>query len=303
MLPDHVQLCEVGPRDGFQYEDTIVPTDLKVEIISALAAAGLPRIQVTSFVHPRWVPQMADAEDVVSRLSKEYDVTYSGLALNRRGVERARESGLNVVDVSIATWDEHSLDNANMTVGEALEQAVEMIELASSYGMEAQIGFQTVFGFRSPGDTPIERVVDMAKRFVGLGVESVSLADTTGLAHPAMIRERVEAVRAVTGDIPIVLHLHDTRGLGLSNVYEALRCGVDRFDTSLAAMGGCPFIAGAAGNIASEDTAYLVEQLGISTGVDIAAVAACSRRIAGFLGKEFPGKLYRIVEDDVGSGG
>ncbi len=295
MLPEYVELCEVGPRDGFQYEDRLIPTDLKVELIRGLVDAGLPRIQVTSFVHPKWVPQMADAEEVVARLPMQKGVKFSGLALNRRGVERAHDAGLSTVDISIATWDEHSLENTNMTVEAALEQALDMVGLALSYGMEAQIGLQTVFGFKSPADTPMNRVVEMAGRFANLGVASISLADTTGMAHPAMISERVEAVRRVTGGIPIVLHLHDTRGLGLANVYEALQRGVDRFDTSFAAMGGCPFIAGAAGNIATEDTSYLLEQLGISTGIDLAAVAACSRRISDFLGKDFPGKLYRIV--------
>lgn len=296
-LPEHVLLCEVGPRDGFQYEEKLIPTDLKVELISALADAGVPRIQVASFVHPKWVPQMADAEEVVARLSPRDNVRYSGLALNRRGVERAHEAGLAAVDISIAIWDEHSLANANMTVEAALEQAVDTVELAVSYGMQAQMGFQTVFGFRSPGDTPIERLLEMVSHFAERGVESISLADTTGMANPSMIADRVAAVRRVIGEIPIVLHLHDTWGLGIANVYEALRQGVDRFDTSFAAMGGCPFIQGAAGNIATEDTAYLLDQLGISSGVDISAVAACSKRAAAFLGKEFPGKLYRIVAE------
>jgi len=293
-LPERVILCEVGPRDGFQYEDQFIPSDLKVEIIRGLAEAGMPRIQVTSFVHPKWVPQMADAEEVVAALPRLPNVRYSGLALNRKGVERAHDAGLLAVDVSIATWDEHSLDNANMTVDEATEQALAMVETARGFGMEAQIGLQTVFGFREPGDTPLDRVVAMVERFVPLGVESVSLADTTGLAHPQMIAERVQAVREVTGDIPLVLHLHDTRGLGLANVYEALRQGVDRFDTSLAGMGGCPFIRGAAGNIATEDTVYLLDALGIHTGVDRESVAACSRRISSVLGKTYPGKLYKL---------
>lgn len=297
LLPHHVELCEVGPRDGFQYEEKLIPTDLKVELITGLVDAGLRRIQVTSFVHPEWVPQMADAEEVVARLPQRDDVRYSGLALNRRGVERAHDAGLTAVDISIATWDAHSLENANMTVDAALDQAEKMVDQALSHGMEAQIGFQTVFGFRTPGDTSVDRVTSMAARFANRNVESISLADTTGMANPAMIIERVTAVRRVTGDIPIVLHLHDTRGLGMANVYEALRQGIDRFDTSFAGMGGCPFIRGAAGNIPTEDTAYLLEQLVVSSGVDIPAVAACSRRITNFLGKEFTGKLYRIVAE------
>jgi hydroxymethylglutaryl-CoA lyase len=238
---------------------------------------------------------MADAEDVVVQLPEVDGVRYSGLALNLPGVERANSTGLKAVDLSIATWDEHSLDNANMSVGEAVAQAVTMVERAISYGMEVQIGLQTVFGFKSPGDTPMVRVLEIVGRFVKMGVESISLADTTGMANPLMIAQRVDMLRDITEDIPLVLHLHDTRGLGMVNVYEAIRQGIDRFDTSLAAMGGCPFIQGAAGNIATEDTVYLLETLGISTGVDLARVAACSRRIAEFLGKSFPGRLYRIT--------
>jgi hydroxymethylglutaryl-CoA lyase len=284
----------VGPRDGFQYEDRIIPTDLKVEIIRGLAGAGLPRIQVASFVHSKRVPQMADAEEVVSRLQQIDGILYSGLALNLKGVERSHKAGLPAVDISIATHDEHSLENANMSVDQARTQALEMVALARRCGMEVQIGFQTVFGFREPGDTPVEHLLKLVEPFTDLGVNSFSLADTTGMANPLLIAERVQAVRSVSGDIPLVLHLHDTRGLGLANVYEALRIGIDRFDTSLAGMGGCPFIKGAAGNIPTEDTAYLLASLGIETGIDIAGVAHCSRRISQFLAKDYPGKLYKL---------
>ncbi len=294
-LPQHVTLCEVGPRDGFQVEETLSPTDLKVEAITALADAGLPIIQVTSFVHPKWVPQMADAEAVVRRLPERDGVYYTGLALNTKGVERAHAAGLRYVDLSIATQDRHSLDNANMTVAEAVEQAEAMIRLAQTYGMQAQLGFQTVFGYHAPGDTPLETVLDMARRFAGLGLESLSLADSTGMANPAMIEERVQAVQAVIGDLPLVLHLHDTRGLGLANVVAALGCGVTRFDTSLAGMGGCPFIPGATGNISTEDTVYLLDALGVETGIDIDAVAAVSQRVEDFLGKRFSGKMHRLA--------
>ncbi len=294
-LPERVTLCEVGPRDGFQFEEKLIPTDLKVEAIAALAEAGLPLIQVTSFVHPKWVPQMADAEEVCRRLPARDHARYTGLALNTKGVERAHAAGLRYVDLSIATHDQHSLDNANMTVAEAIEQAVEMVRLANTYGMQAQMGLQTVFGYAAPGDTPLATVLDMARRFVDLGLESLSLADSTGMANPAMIAERVRAVQEITGDLPLVLHLHDTRGLGLANVVAALRCGVTRFDTSLAGMGGCPFIPGATGNIATEDTVYLLDSLGVETGIDLDAVAAVSQRVEDFLGKRFSGKMHRLA--------
>ena len=297
-LPAHVILCEVGPRDGFQFEDTPIPTEVKVEVINGLADAGLPIIQVTSFVHPKWVPQMADAEDLVRRLPVRDDVRYTGLALNTHGVERAHAAGLRYVDLSIATNEQHSRDNANMTVEESIRQAVEMVRLAKAHGMEAQMGFQTVFGYAAPGDTPLGQVLDMAKRFLDLGIESLSLADSTGMANPLMIEERVQAVQAIAGDTPLVLHLHDTRGLGLANVMAALRCGVARFDTSLAGMGGCPFIPGATGNIATEDTVYLLESVGIGTGIDREAVAAVSRRLEAFLGKALPGKLHRLAQQE-----
>jgi hydroxymethylglutaryl-CoA lyase len=297
-LPDAVTLCEVGPRDGFQFEDTPIPTDLKLSIIDALAAAGLPRIQVTSFVHPKWVPQMADAEEVAARLPDRDGVIYTGLALNMKGLERAHAAGLEYVDLSIATNDRHSRDNANMTVDEAVDQAEAMVEYARDHSIQAQMGFQTVFGYESPGDTPLDTVCAMAERFAAMGAESISLADTTGMANPAMIKERVQAVQDAVGNVPLVLHLHDTRGLGLANVVAALGCGVTRFDTSLAGMGGCPFVPGAAGNIATEDTAYLLRELGIDTGVDIRTVAEASQRIEAFLDASFPGKLHQLIGRD-----
>jgi len=295
-LPNRVEFCEVGPRDGFQFEDKKIPTSLKVDLVSGLADAGLKRIQVASFVHPEWVPQMADAEEVVARLPDRADVTYSGLALNLTGVKRAREAGLSHIDLSIATNDAHSRENANMTVDEAIAQAETMVAYANKHDLQAQLGFQTVFGYRAPGDTPLARVLAMAERFAEMGISSLSLADTTGMANPLMIEERVQAVQAMIDDVPLVLHLHDTRGLGLTNVYAALGCGVTWFDTSFAGMGGCPFVHGAAGNIATEDTAYMMQQLGIEVGVDFRKVAACSKRIEAFLGKPFPGKIHRLLQ-------
>ncbi len=295
-IPSQVELCDVGPRDGFQFEDQFIPTDLKVETITALADAGVPRIQVTSFVHPKWVPQMNDAEAVCERLPARDDVTYAGLALNQKGLERAVAAGLSHVDLSIATHDQHSQDNANRTVDEAVVQAEDMVRYAHEHGLQTQMGFQTVFGYRAPGDTPLDQIVEMSRHFADLGVESISLADSTGLANPRMIKKRVRAVQGGIDDTPLVLHLHDTRGLGLANVYAALQTGVNRFDTSLAGMGGCPFIEGATGNIATEDTTYLLDELGIDTGVNRAAIGRASLRIEAFLEKEFPGKLHRLLQ-------
>ncbi len=292
--PDEVEICEVGPRDGFQFEGKLIPTDLKVDIIRDLARAGLRRIQATSFVHPKWVPQMADAEEVIASTSDIAGVAVSALVLNMRGLDRARAAGVGHVDISIATNDRHSLDNANMSASDALGQGVSMVKAAAEHGMSAQIGFQTVFGYEAPGDTPVAAVVEMARRFSELGVESISLADSTGMANPVSIRQVVDKVHETSADVPLVLHLHDTRGLGLANVVAGLECGVTRFDAAFGGMGGCPFIPGATGNIATEDVVYLLDELKVGTGIDLAAVAACSKRISEFLGKPLAGKLYAL---------
>ena len=291
--PKKVTITEVGMRDGFQFEAKPIPTDLKREVLNGLVEAGIRRIQVTSFVHPKWVPQMADAEELCSFLPPVDDVVYSGLALNTRGVERAHTAGLRYIDLSISTNNRHSLDNANMSREEAADQAVEMLELAKQTGMKAQMGLQCVFGYKEPGDTPPTLILDTIERFLPYDLDSLSLADSTGMANPELINRVLEAVTDLT-DTPIVLHLHDTRGLGLLNVHTALERGISMFDTSMGGLGGCPFIPDATGNIATEDTVYLMDSLGIETGIDRNKVGEVTKKMASFLGRELPGKLYRL---------
>ena len=293
-FPKSVSITEVGLRDGFQFEEKLIPTEVKRSMLEGLVEAGIQRIQVTSFVHPKWVPQMADAEALCESLPVKEGVIYSGLALNPRGVERAAKAGLSYVDLSISTNNQHSQDNANMTRDEAIEQAIDMITIANEAGMHAQMGLQCVFGYEEPGDTPLSLLLSMIDRFLPYRLESISLADSTGMANPKMINQVLEAVLSHVGDVPIVLHLHDTRGLGLANVYAALEAGISRFDTSIGGLGGCPFIPGATGNIATEDTVYMLDSLGIETHVDRHKVADVTREVAAFLGRKLPGKLYRL---------
>jgi hydroxymethylglutaryl-CoA lyase len=293
-LPDNVTLIEVGPRDGFQFETQIIPTDIKIEIIAALIGAGLRHIQVASFVHPRKVPQMADAEDLIGRLPSVDDVEFSGLVLNTNGVRRAQTAGLRHIEISVSASDTHSRNNSGMPLKEAVGQAAEMIRLARSGRMHIRAGVQCAFGCAYEGHVPPERVRDIVRRYLAHGIDAVALSDTTGMANPAAVARLLEQLLPELGSIPVILHFHDTRGLGLANVLAALQCSVTCFDTALAGMGGCPFVPEAAGNIATEDTAHLMHAMGIATGIDINRVAECSLRLETLLNKTFPGKAHRM---------
>ncbi len=298
-LPGKVTLIEVGPRDGFQFEKKIIPTNLKVEIISGLVEAGLKDIQVTSFVHPDVIPQMADAETLFKCLPKRNDVRYSALVLNEKGVERARLSGLQHIEISISASDTHSRKNAGMPFEKAVEAGKEMIRLAQEYKMEIRAGIQCVFGCVYEGRIPEERVLKIATDFLKIGIQTLAISDTTGMADPLLIKNLITKLMPEVGNTPVVLHLHDTRGLGLVNIMAAMECGVTRFDTALAGMGGCPFVSGAAGNIATEDTAWLMKSLSIETGVDISTVAKCSQKLEKFFEKKFPGKMHRLINKNI----
>jgi len=294
-LADKITLIEVGPRDGFQFEKKIIPTDLKVELISGLVDAGLKDIQVTSFVHPDVMPQMADAEELLKRLPKKNDVRYSALVLNEKGLNRAHLSGLQHIEISISASDTHSRKNAGMPFEKALEMGKEMIRLAKEYNMKIRAGIQCAFGCVYEGKISKNHVLNIASDFLKMGIETLAISDTTGMANPLLIKNLIKKLILEVGNTPLVIHLHDTRGFGLVNLMAAMECGVTRFDTALAGMGGCPFVSEAAGNISTEDTAWLMKSLKIETGVDISKVATCSQKLEDFFKKKFPGKMHRLV--------
>ena len=297
-MKERVQLCEVGPRDGFQFEKVPIPTRLKADVIRGLMKAGVKRIQATSFVHPKKVPQMADAEELLTEILPEArasGVEITALALNVRGVERAIAAGVPTVDLSIALNPQHAQDNANSTVEAGIEAADAMTTLAQDAGLKVQLGFQTVWGYAQPDDTPHALIRDIVTRFRGRGLESISLGDTTGMAAPDSTRAVVNVVREADPETPIVVHLHDTRGLGLVNIAAALDEGIRRFDTSMGGLGGCPFIPGATGNVATEDVDYLVERLGLETGINRSAVATLSQRMELHLGHKLSGRMYGLL--------
>jgi hydroxymethylglutaryl-CoA lyase len=291
--PARVVLNEVGPRDGFQNLSRILDTALKLEIIAGLAEAGLREIQVTSFVHPAKVPQMADAEAVVAGLPRLEGLSYSALVLNRRGVERAAAAGIDTVEVSLSVNDAHSRNNTGMDPRQALAEGCRMVRHAKATGLGVVAGLQCAFGYPGPDDFDPIRVAAAARALLAEGPKRLALCDTAGMADPRRIVAILDSVAPLAGDIPLALHLHDTRGLGLVNLFTGLCRGVVHFDTALGGMGGCPFIPGAAGNLATEEAVFLLERLDVDTGVDLTAVARLSRRLEAACGAHFSGRLHR----------
>ncbi|WP_250630581.1 hydroxymethylglutaryl-CoA lyase [Rhodoflexus caldus] len=295
MYPSEVILEEQGLRDGLQVESTLLPTEKKVELIHRLMDAGLKRIQVGSFVNPKLVPQMADTAAVFAAIQQRPDVSLNALVLNTKGVERAVEAGFTHVAASISASDTHSRKNANKSLEEAMTEFESMVRTAKAAGMRVRGGLQCAFGCRYEGEIPAQRVLDLSKRHLDLGIDEIALADSTGMGNPRQMEELMGQIVEMAGHVPVMLHLHDTEGKGLANVVAAMRVGVRHFDTAFGGLGGCPFIKGATGNIATEDTAYMLEEMDIRTGIDIAAIVAITREMEEILGKKLPGKIKNVL--------
>ncbi|MGD1974783.1 MAG: hydroxymethylglutaryl-CoA lyase [Desulfobacterales bacterium] len=293
--PPNIVIEEQGLRDGLQGENLLIPTARKLELIDAIADAGLKRIQVTSFVSPKMVRQMADAEDVCRGLDFGRDVLYSGLVLNARGLERAAATGLRHVEASVSVSDTHSRKNANASLPEARQQIGKMIKAGKQHGLMIRGGLQCVFGCRFEGRIDPDVVLDMIKEQLDLGIDEVALADSTGMANPISIQEISGKVIALAEDKPVFLHLHDTEGKGLANALAAMQVGITHFDTGFGGTGGCPFIKGASGNISTEDLVFMSGQMGIETGVDIEKIATISRSLEEYFSKQFSGKMHRVI--------
>jgi hydroxymethylglutaryl-CoA lyase len=297
-FPKYAVIEEQGLRDGLQSEKTFVPTEKKLELIDAVVAAGVKRVQVTSFVHPKLIPQMADAEAVCAGLKNRPGVIYSGLVLNAKGIERAADAGLRHVSASISASNTHSRKNANASLPEARQRFADMVKIGKQRGLTVRGGLQCVFGCRFEGAVDPEVVYDIVKEQLDFGIDEIALADSTGMANPRSIREICERVVELADGTTVLLHLHDTEGKGLANALAAMRAGVNHFDTAFGGMGGCPFIKGASGNIATEDLVCMLAQMGIDTGIDVHRIAAVSRSLEGFFNKKFSGKMHRILERD-----
>src|SRR3954451_12406445 len=267
-LPASISLREVGPRDGLQNEAP-VPTEAKVALIDALSTTGVGRIEAVSFVHPKAIPQMADAAEVWSAIKRDPSVRYSALVPNLKGAQRALEAGFREIEVVVSASDTHNRKNVNHSTEESLDQIAEILASAHDAGATCQVIVSTAWGCPYEGDVPVERVVAVAGRALADGADTLSYGDTTGMATPSRVTRLVGETRSAFPDAALNLHFHNTRGTGLANVLAALELGVSDFDASVGGLGGCPYAPGASGNIATEELVHMVEDMGVATGVDL----------------------------------
>jgi hydroxymethylglutaryl-CoA lyase len=294
VLPARVEVVEVSPRDGLQAEDAVLPVEARVALIERALAAGVRRIEVCSFVNPARVPQMAGAEEVLAALPARDDVTHIGLVLNRRGFERAAAAGMREINVVAVATDTFGQRNQGATSDESVAIFEEIAALAHAAGIRPTLTISTAFGCPFEGEVPVDRVTSIVARGSAAGAAEVALADTIGVAVPTDVRERLTAARDALDDgVRLRAHFHNTRNTGLANAYAAVEVGVDALDASLGGIGGCPFAPDATGNIPTEDLAYLLDRMGVDTGLDLAALVSTVPWIEDTLGKRVPGLLAK----------
>jgi hydroxymethylglutaryl-CoA lyase len=295
MIPAKVRIVEVGPRDGLQNEPGEVPTRTKVELIERLADAGLPAIEATAFVSPKWVPQMADHTEVLERIRRKPGVSYPVLKPNLKGLEAARAAGATEVAVFAAASETFSRKNINCSIAESLERFRPVIEQAKAHGIRVRGYVSCVLGCPYEGDVAPGRVAEVAAELDAMGCYEISLGDTIGVGTPGKTRALIEACARRVPVERLAGHYHDTYGQALGNIYASLEAGVATFDASVAGLGGCPYAAGASGNVATEDVVYLLNGLGIDTGVDLDKLVDIGAWICGVLGKTSGSKVNRAI--------
>jgi hydroxymethylglutaryl-CoA lyase len=293
-LPGSVTFREVGTRDGIQSLGAFIPTEQKIELVDALSRTGLTRIEATSFVHPKAVPQMADAEQVMAGITRRPGVQYEALVPNLKGAERALAAGADALVVVTAASDVFNQRNIRMTVDESLAIIGDIKAAGDRAGVRTIVGISTSFGCPYSGDVPLERLLDVVGRIAEVGIDEIGLADTTGMANPVQVERTSAAALERFGDrVTFGLHFHNTRGMGLANVAAGLRQGITIYDASLAGIGGCPFAPKATGNVCTEDTVNMLHEMGIRTGVDVEALIAVAQRAQDLLGRELPGQVMK----------
>ena len=293
LLPAAVEIIEVGPRDGLQNEPTLLPTGAKVEFIERALAAGIRRIEVASFVNPKRVPQMADAETVLAALPRRPGVEYVGLVLNRRGFDRALAAGCTEIGMAVFASDTFNLRNQRATTEQSIAAWIEIAAAAHAAGIRAQVTISAAFGCPFEGEVPPERVVELARRVADGRPFEISIADTIGVGVPSQVTDLVGRVAAALPGMPLRCHFHNTRNTGLANAYAAVIAGAVALDGSIGGIGGCPFAPAATGNVPTEDVVYMLNRMGIATGIDLEALIGVSCWLEGALGRPVPGALVK----------
>jgi hydroxymethylglutaryl-CoA lyase len=291
-MPGAVSIREVGPRDGLQNEQP-VPTEAKVRLLDALSSTGVRRIEAVSFVHPKAIPQMADAAEVWAAAAKAPGVRYSALVPNSPGARRALAAGFTEIEVVVSASDTHNRHNLNRSTAESLDDIALLIDGLHAGGAQAEVIVATSFGCPYTGDIDPARVVSIVDRVVADGADRVSFGDTTGMATPPRVVDVVSRVRDRHPDIPILLHFHNTRGTALANLYAALQLGVTDYDASVGGLGGCPYAPGASGNVATEEVVHMLHDMGIETGIDLSALIEAARLAQAIVGRELPSGVLR----------
>jgi hydroxymethylglutaryl-CoA lyase len=291
-LPAAVSIREVGPRDGLQNEDP-VPTAAKIRLLDALSRTGVKRIEAVSFVHPKAIPQMADASEVWAAATKVDGVRYSALVPNSVGAARALDAGFTEIEVVVSASDTHNRRNVNRSTASSLDDIAALIPTLHAAGAMVEVIVATSFGCPYEGDVPPARVADIVDRVLADGADRVAFGDTTGMATPRRVRDVVSAVRARQPEVPMLLHFHNTRGTALANILTALELGVTEFDASVGGLGGCPYAPGASGNVATEEVAHMLHDMGIDTGIDLAALLDAARLAEEITGRRLPSGVLR----------
>jgi hydroxymethylglutaryl-CoA lyase len=288
-----LSIYEVGLRDGLQNEAAFVPTADKITLAGLLGEAGLKRIELTSFVSPRWIPQLADHATVAANAPRRPGIEYSALVPNRKGLEGAKAAGLKEIAIFYSSSETHNKKNINKTIAEAIAELSEVAKSANAAGMKTRAYLSTVFGCPYEGDVDLGRVHALVHQTLDMGVYEISLGDTVGVGNPKQVRALVKRLEK---DVPLeklALHMHDTRGTALANVLAGLDCGITTFDSAFGGLGGCPYAPGASGNLATEDLVYMLEGMGLDTGVDLDRLITASQHVSSLVGRTLPSKVLQ----------
>ncbi|MBN3754358.1 hydroxymethylglutaryl-CoA lyase [Paraburkholderia sp. Tr-20389] len=291
--PTRVQLTDVGLRDGLQMESEFVSTGTKIELANSMIRAGVTHLEITSFVSPRAVPQLSDAAEVIAGIDRTTGAYLSALAPNQKGVERALSARVDSIVMFVSASESHNGKNLNRSIHQSLQDIREAARLVRSTSTHLQGAIAVAFGCPFEGNVPLKTLLSIVQDYLDAGFHGITLGDTTGMATPLNVKQTIEALRDKLGDIPLTLHFHNTRGLALANMLQALQLGIRSFESSLGGIGGCPFAPGATGNVSTEDAAHMLQHLGVETGVDLHELIRAALRLEQILGRPLPGQVMR----------